>query len=40
MRTRTFTLRLGTAALTCTALALATGQAVAAEYWLKAAPTR
>jgi len=39
MRTRTFTLRLGTAALTCTALALATGQAVAAEYWLKAAPT-
>jgi len=39
MRTRELTLKLGTAALTCTALSLATSQALAAEYWLKAAPT-
>lgn len=39
MRTRKLTLKLGAAALTCTALSLATSQALAAEYWLKAATT-
>jgi FtsP/CotA-like multicopper oxidase with cupredoxin domain len=39
MRTRKLTLKLGAAALTCTALALATSQALAAEYWLKAGTT-
>lgn len=36
MRTTTSTFRLGAAALACAALALATGEALAAEYWLRA----
>lgn len=39
MLTRKFTLKLGATALTCTALSLASGQALAAEYWLRAGAT-
>jgi FtsP/CotA-like multicopper oxidase with cupredoxin domain len=39
MRTRTFTLRFGAAALSYAALALAGHSAVAAEYWLRAGTT-
>jgi FtsP/CotA-like multicopper oxidase with cupredoxin domain len=39
MRSRKFTFKLGAAALVCTALSLASGQAIAAEYWLSAGTT-
>jgi hypothetical protein len=39
MRSRKFTFKLGAAALACTAMSLASSQAQAAEYWLKAGAT-
>jgi hypothetical protein len=39
MRTRKFKFRLGAAALACGVLSLASGQAMAAEYWLRAGTT-